>query len=108
MIMTVTTTEVRNSISEYNDKLLQVHPSLNFIHLITEFPGHEVPLSVGKTSFVERSGYNESNDLWLIFQIGDQFFRITGYRDSYDGDEWHTDVEEMLQQPRSGYVYVTK
>jgi hypothetical protein len=108
MIMTVTATEVKYSIDEYNDKLAKLHPSLNFVHLITEFPGHEVPLSVGKTSFIESSGYNEGNDLWLIFQVNDQFFRITGYRDSYDGDEWESGVEEMLQQPRSGYVYVTK
>jgi len=108
--MTVTTAEVTSAISEYNQKVAELHPSLNFVHLITEFPGVKVPLSIGPASYVESSERTNDydNSIWLIFNIGEQFFRITGYYDSYDGNEWHTGVEEMLQQPRSGYVYVAK
>ncbi len=47
-------------------------------------------------------------ELWLVFAIGEQFFRITGYYSSYEGSEWESDVTEVEPREKVVTVYEPK
>jgi hypothetical protein len=62
----------------------------------------ELP-EVGTASYVDYEHINE--DLTLIFKIGEQFFKITGFYSSYDADEWETEVTEVVPKEKTITVY---
>jgi hypothetical protein len=55
-------------------------------HPEVELPGIGVAVHQdGK--FGEEGG---GEDVWVVFQIGEDMYRMTGYYNSYDGSEWDT------------------
>lgn len=62
-----------------------------------ELPG------VGTAEYVNYEHINE--DLILIFKIGEQFFKITGFYSSYDEDEWENAVTEVVPKEKIITVY---
>lgn len=44
----------------------------------------------------EYVGVGEGENLWVVFSVGDQFFKVVGYYSSWDGEDWDgADVEEV-------------
>lgn len=64
--------------------------------------GVELP-GVGLATCVDYEHINE--DLKLVFKVGDQLFRITGYYSSYDADEWDSQVVEVEAREKIITVY---
>jgi hypothetical protein len=55
-------------------------------HPEIELPGIGVAVyQAGK--FGEEGG---GEDVWVVFQIGEDMYRMNGYYNSYDGSEWET------------------
>ena len=51
----------------------------------------------GTIEFVEDFGGEGMGDQrWTVFKIGERFFRTNGYYDSWNGAEWHGDIEEVV------------
>jgi len=54
----------------------------------------EVELDGIGTAVYQDGKYGEEGggeDVWVVFQLGENMYRITGYYNSYDGSEWSTD-----------------
>jgi hypothetical protein len=64
--------------------------------------GTELP-EVGTAYFVDYEHINE--DLILIFKVGDQFFKMTGFYSSYDADEWEDTITEVTPREKTITVY---
>lgn len=46
--------------------------------------------------FVDAGGAEgDGAQKWVVFSVGDQMFRMTGYYSSWDSDEWDGDLEEV-------------
>lgn len=62
-----------------------------------EYYGRTLDTAIGEVSFVD--GYTGSEgggeDVWMVFKVGDQYFRTTGYYASYDGTTWDGGTEEV-------------
>lgn len=64
----------------------------------------EEPFSVdvadlGKVTYVDDyGGEGQGDEYWVVFKVGDQFFRVDGWYASYDGGELDGDVYEVEPQ----------
>ena len=62
------------------------------------YPDHKIEVpGLGPVAFVD--GYTGAEgggeDVWMVFKVGDQYFRTTGYYLSYDGTTWDGATEEV-------------
>lgn len=56
-------------------------------------PRPEVELPDIGTAVYQDGKFGEEGggeDVWVVFQIGEDMYRMTGYYNSYDGSEWNT------------------
>ena len=49
-------------------------------------------LAEGVTS---HGGEGEGDQRWIVFKIGERYFRTTGFYSSWDGTEWYNDLAEV-------------
>jgi len=49
----------------------------------------------------------EGEHIWLVFELGGSFYRLTGYYNSYDGSNWdeYGDLEEVKPVQKTITVY---
>jgi hypothetical protein len=60
-------------------------------------------------TLVERfGGEGKGDDLWSVFQIGDQFFKKSGYYSSWNGSSWEYDFVEVTPVPVTKTEYKRK
>jgi hypothetical protein len=69
-----------------------------------ELPG------VGTAVYVdgEHGGEGSAEYIWQVWQIGDQYFRKTGYYVSYDGSNWDGSLEEVVPFEKTVTDWKTK
>jgi len=111
--MALSEKEVQHAIEERRDRLDDLeldyedesYEESEFAEALQEVEkGEGVTLKdIGTAYYVDYIHINE--DLSLIFKIGEQLFRIRGYYNSYDNDEWETDVEEVIPEEQVVIVY---
>ena len=69
-------------------------PDFDYYELEEE-PGCEIP-GFGTTEHVESFGGEGMGDSrWIVFKLGEQLFRVSGYYDSWNGTEWDGGIEEV-------------
>lgn len=53
-----------------------------------------------------RSTYDDfDNSLHVIFQVGSQLFRKTGWYNSYEDNEWESGLTEVVAKPQQNVIY---
>lgn len=93
--MSFTATQVEELVSKYEedhgDELDgNVYESIKWGSDI-EVPG------LGKLELVEDfGGEGQGDDYWVVFKVGDQFFKKNGWYASYDGGELDGDLYEVV------------
>jgi hypothetical protein len=46
----------------------------------------------------ESGGEGSGESIWVVFRVGSQYFRKSGYYASYDGSNWDGDVQEVTRR----------
>jgi hypothetical protein len=66
-----------------------------------------VVLGFGVATFVDKTGgEDQGSQLSVTFQLQGRFFRVEGYYDSYDANEWYIhDAHEVMPQTREVVIY---
>lgn len=64
-----------------------------FLYL-TEDEGIELP-SLGESVKAKEVESGGEKYMWVVFQIGSQYFRMNGSHDSWEGTEWDGTLEEV-------------
>lgn len=61
------------------------------------YPNSSVEVGLYTLEYVEKEGGYEGGgeELWVVFKVGDQYFRKSGYYASYDGSTWDGALEEV-------------
>lgn len=49
--------------------------------------------------------YLEYKPTYIVFKVGDAFFKLNGYSDSYGGVEWDDYVTEVSRNEKTVYLY---
>lgn len=53
-----------------------------------------------------RSGYNDEYvPQYFVFRVGEKFYKLEGYKDSYGGLEWDTYVTQVSRTEKVVYLY---
>jgi hypothetical protein len=50
----------------------------------------------------------EGNEQWILFKVGDQFFRKYGYYNSWDSPEWDGKLTEVIPREVTVIKYIDK
>lgn len=56
----------------------------------------------------EFGGEGQGDDYWVVFKVGDQFFKKNGWYASYDGGELDGDLHEVFPTEVTRTEYTTK
>lgn len=94
---------------EVNDFLLRAyndihpnHPFIDFLEDVLEefvYNGFHT-IFEGKDVTIERSeigGYNcDGEQIYLVFRIGEEYFKYSGYYSSWDGRKWDLTPEQVF------------
>lgn len=95
--------ELDERYDELTEEELEEYSDEGFAELLQwRKEGVKLP-EVGLATSVDYEHINE--DLKLVFKVGDQLFRITGYYSSYDADQWDNDVVEVEAREKVITVY---
>lgn len=72
--------------------------------------GEVIDLPSGKAKMVAQTDENYVvQDYWIVFSIGSQLFRFSGYYSSWDGTSWDgTKLEEVVSREVTVTRFVTK
>jgi len=69
-----------------------------------ELPGIGTAVYVDAKSGAEGGG----EDIWVVFKIGERFFRLNGYYASYDGSNWgESGLDEVTPKEKVVTVFET-
>jgi hypothetical protein len=69
-----------------------------------DFDGEPVTVTVvAKAEESENAGYGEA--VWVVVQVGDQFFKKAGYTSSYDSDQFDGACVEVSPREKTVIVY---
>jgi len=52
----------------------------------------------------EQPGYDVSS-IWIVFQVGEKYYQLSGYNDSYDAPEWDDSLTEVTKEEKITYVF---
>lgn len=90
---TVVETQANKYKGEYSDGLTGLADDLyNTQNKDIEYSVAGLPT----VKFVDAGGgEGDGAQKWVVFSVGDQMYRMTGYYSSWDSDEWDGDLEEV-------------
>jgi hypothetical protein len=92
--MGFTAEQVKEMVSEFEEKN-EDDDSYSVYDRLKREEEVEVP-GLGKLIHTDSyGGEGQGDDYWVVFQAGDQYFRVNGYYASYDGGELDGEVEEV-------------
>ena len=107
--MSFTAKEVQTAIED-NDLTIdwqgKVHPlSKDYDHFWTYFG--EYPVTIGDFATTEPEVSERDDEYWVVvFKIGEQYFRVLGDYDSWNGTEWgYATVDEVHPRQVTKTVY---
>jgi len=126
--MSVTATQVQSAIEAYNE---QVHESNEqnsnswrdtFAQALLEGKEYNPQAQKYEEVKVELDGLGEvtlvdskpgfeggGEDIWVVFHVGNQLFKLTGWYGSWDGSNWDEgDVFEVVAEEKIVVVYNKK
>jgi hypothetical protein len=80
-------------------------PDLNEFAYRLEDTSIEIP-GLGTVTYVDgqQPGY-EVSSIWIVFQVGDKYYQLDGYNDSYDAPEWNDSLTEVTKEEKITYVF---
>lgn len=80
-------------------------PDLNEFAYRLEDTSMEIP-GLGTVTYVDgqQPGY-EVAYIWIVFQVGDKYYQLDGYNDSYDAPEWNDSLTEVTKEEKITYVF---
>jgi hypothetical protein len=126
--MSITAREVQTAIEAYNEQVYKYNnenanswregfvqtlldgtvynpQTQKFDELKAELPG------LGEVTLVDSKPGQEGGgeDIWVVFLIGDQLFKLTGWYGSWDGSNWEEgEVFEVVAEEKIVVVYNKK
>lgn len=54
---------------------------------------------------VENGHEGHGEEIWMVFRLGDRYFRIDGAYYSFDGSNWDGKLKEVSRKKKKIYVY---
>jgi hypothetical protein len=97
--MSFTVKEVEEKVSELEESGWEDQKEYGYSNIYEFIKGEEETVEVpglGKLEYVEDyGGEGSGDDYWVVFKIGDQFFRKDGWYASYDGGELDGELYEV-------------
>lgn len=106
------------TIAELQDEIMAWNKSTNWNAALDAFQNNmlygsrsqSVELASGKVKKVaEFGGEGQGDTYYYVFSVGNQYFKRSGYYDSYDGTDWEdSEFFEVFPKEVTIIEYVTK
>lgn len=126
--MSVTATQVQSAIEAYNEKVYETNEKEpenwreNFAQALLDGKEWNSQTKEYEDVTVELDGFGAvtlvdskpgfeggGEDIWIVFLVGDQLFKLTGWYGSWDGSNWEEgDVFEVVAEEKVVVVYNKK
>lgn len=99
---------VAAALIEYAEEHLDWGSYGSYINYIDDISGkqYEVP-ELGIVTIVDYHNHdsyknydNWTEDLWIVFEIGDTLYRATGTYTSYEGENWNDELKIVRPMPK--------
>lgn len=110
--MSFTVKEVEDAINKWEEKDQEENPNSYYDGVYDRLKwGEELEEieGLGKLEYVDDyGGEGQGDDYWVVFKVGDQFFRKNGWYASYDGGELDGELYEVFPKEVTRTEYTTK